>query len=281
MAAALAGASVTVRDAIARSALAPIDAQVLLANVLGVDRAWVIAHAGDALPVERGEAFAALAARRRAGEPVAYLTGMREFRGMALAVDPRVLIPRPETETLVEQALEALPPGRAAQVLDLGTGAGTIALALARERPRAIVVATDSSEAALAVARANAARLQLANVRMLQANWYDGLPERPARFDVIASNPPYVADSDHHLLEGDVRFEPVAALRAGRAGLDALQVVVRGAPPRLVTGGTLVVEHGFDQGAAVRALMLDAGFDEVATIRDLAGLERVTRGCRR
>jgi release factor glutamine methyltransferase len=272
---------VTVRDALVQSALAALDAQVLLAHVLRVDRAWVVAHASDALLVEQADAFEALATRRRAGEPVAYLTGVREFWGMPLAVDPRVLIPRPETETLVERALAAIPRERTTHVLDLGTGSGAIAFAIARERPRAVVVATDISDDALAVARFNAGRLNLANVCLLQSDWYGGLPAHPACFDLIASNPPYVAANDSHLLEGDIRYEPASALRAGDDGLDALRTVVREAPPCLVTGGTLVVEHGFDQGVAVRALMDAAGFDEVGTIRDLGGLERVTCGRRR
>jgi release factor glutamine methyltransferase len=267
----------SVRDALAQSALAPLDAQVLLAHVLGVDRAWLVAHAGDALRAQARGTFEALAARRRAGEPVAYLTGRREFWGLPLAVDPCVLIPRPETETLVECALVALPADRPARVLDLGTGSGAIALAIAVERPNAEVVATDKSAEALAVARANAQRLKLVNVRLLQSDWYGALPGGAARFDVITSNPPYVAAGDPHLVEGDVRFEPASALRAGPDGLDALRIVVRGAPPRLAPRGLLVVEHGFDQAAAVRALMLEVGLGDVATVRDLAGLERATQ----
>jgi len=268
----------TVGEALARSGLERLDAHVLLAHALGVDRAWLVAHTSDECATERYTSFTALAARRSAGEPVAYLTGTREFWGLSLAVDRRVLIPRPETETLVEQALGALPADRHAFVLDLGTGSGAIALALAHERPRAVVVASDNSAEALAVARANAERLNLANVRLLQSDWYDGLPAQPARFDLIASNPPYVAANDPHLREGDVRFEPVGALGAGADGLDALRIVVRGAPARLAADGVLLVEHGFDQAVAVRALMVDSGFSEIATLRDLAGLERVTRG---
>jgi release factor glutamine methyltransferase len=268
----------TLRDALARSGLERLDAHVLLAHALGVDRAWLVGHAFDECPRERYDVFVELTERRHTGEPVAYLTGVREFWGLRLAVDSRVLIPRPDTETLVEEALASLPADREAFVLDLGTGSGAIALALAHERPRAVVVATDNSGGALTVARANAERLKLANVRLLQSDWYDGLPAEPARFDLIASNPPYIASSDPHLGEGDVRFEPASALRAGVDGLDALRIVVRGAPSRLVPGGTLVVEHGFDQGPMVRTLMVAAGFADVGTGRDLAGRERVTRG---
>ena len=268
---------VSIREALARSGLAAIDAQVLLAHVLGVGRAWLIAHAHDPLSAPRRAAFAALAERRQAGEPVAYLTGSREFHGLALEVDRAVLIPRPETETLVECAIDALAPDRALRVLDLGTGCGAIALAIANERPRVRVVATDRSAEALAVARRNVERLKLANVSLLQSDWYEKLSDA-SRFDVIASNPPYVADADPHLLQGDLRFEPQGALRAGTDGLDALRIVVAGAPSHLQPGGTLVVEHGLEQGAAVRALMGDAGFADVTTLRDLAGLDRVARG---
>jgi release factor glutamine methyltransferase len=270
--------ALTVRRALAQSSLAPIDAQVLLAHVLGVDRAWLVAHATDPLARTDVEAFFTLARRRRGGEPVAYLTGTREFWGLPLAVDPSVLIPRPETETLVECALRALPPDRALRVLDLGTGSGAIALAIAHERPRADVVAVDASPSAIALARRNAERMKLANLRWLKSNWYGELPGDAQAFDLIASNPPYVADGDPHLGEGDVRFEPVAALRAGRDGLDALRIVIAGAPVRLVRGGTLVVEHGYDQAEAVSALMRAAGLVAVKSFRDLSGIARVAAG---
>jgi release factor glutamine methyltransferase len=263
-----------VRQALALAGLAPADARVLLAHVLGVDRAWLIAHATDAVRPADVDAFFALARRRRDGEPVAYLTGMREFRSLALAVDRSVLIPRPETETLVERALDALPRERATRVLDLGTGSGAIALAIARERPLADVCATDRSAAALAVARANAARLAVANVRWLESDWYAALPDGE-RFDLIASNPPYVAEGDPHLAEGDLPFEPRGALVAGRDGLDALRVIVAGAPRRLAAGGLLVVEHGYDQAEAVRELLAGAGLRAFESLRDLAGIPRV------
>ncbi|HSC24411.1 MAG TPA: peptide chain release factor N(5)-glutamine methyltransferase [Casimicrobiaceae bacterium] len=267
--------ALTVRQALAQAGLAPLDAQVLLAHVLGVGRAWLAAHATDRIAPRDVETFFALARRRRDGEPVAYLTGTREFFGLPLTVDPSVLIPRPETETLVEAALHLLDAGRPRRVLDLGTGSGAIALAIAHERPRADVLGVDRSAAALAVAARNAGRLKLANVRWLQSDWYEHVDELAGAFDVIASNPPYVADGDPHLAEGDVRFEPHGALRAGPDGLSALRVVVAGAPARLAAGGALVVEHGFDQAEAVRALVHAAGLENPRSLRDLAGIPRV------
>jgi release factor glutamine methyltransferase len=272
----------TPRQALAQSGLVPIDGQVLLAHVLGCDRAWLIAHANDALSREDADRFLALARRRREGEPVAYLTGWREFWGLRLAVDRSVLIPRPETETLVEVALARLPADRPLRVLDLGTGSGAIALAVAHERPLAQVVATDRSQAALAVARGNAQRLGIANLTFVQGNWYEDLPpELSTGFDLIASNPPYVAAADAHLREGDLPSEPIGALAAGDDGLDALRVIVAGAPARLAPGGWLVVEHGHDQSDAVRGRFADAGFLAIASTRDLAGIPRVVAGRRR
>jgi len=275
-------ANVTVRGALAQSGLVPLDAQVLLAHLLGRDRAWLVAHGDDALPRERADAFLALARRRRDGEPVAYLTGAREFWGLTLQVSPAVLIPRPETETLVELALARLPNDRDVRVLDLGTGSGAIALAIARERPRAAVLATDVSAAALDVARENARRLSVGNIEFAPADWYEGVAAvwRGAAFDLIASNPPYVAAADPHLREGDVRFEPDRALTPGGDGLGAIAQVVAGAREFLLPGGTLAVEHGHDQADTVRALFAAAGFAEVIGARDLAGIPRVVAGLR-
>jgi release factor glutamine methyltransferase len=269
-------APLTVRAALAQSGLVPVDAQVLLAHVLGVNRAWLIAHAADALDATGAAAFMALAKRRRDGEPVAYLTGMREFWGLALAVTPAVLIPRPETETLVELALARLPADRPIAVLDLGTGSGALALAIAHERPHAQVTATDVSPDALAVADGNARRLGLGNVAFLHSDWYAAVPAGP--FDAIVSNPPYVAAGDPHLATGDLRFEPAGALCPGGDGLGALRIIVGGARERLVPGGTLAVEHGHDQSDAVQALFADAGFDGIVLARDLAGIRRVVAG---
>jgi release factor glutamine methyltransferase len=273
---------VTVRGALAQSGLVPLDAQVLLAHVLRKDRAWLVAHGDDVLSRERSVAFLALARRRHEGVPVAYLTGSREFWGLSLHVSPAVLIPRPETETLVELALARLPKERDVRVLDLGTGSGAIALAIARERPRAMVVATDVSADALAVARENARRLGITNVEFVHADWFEGVAPTwlGAAFDLIASNPPYVPASDPHLGDGDVRFEPNLALTPGGDGLAAITRIVAGARARLAGAGTLVVEHGYDQADAIRALFVAAGFDEVVGARDLSGVWRVVAGCR-
>ena len=272
--------ALTVSGALAQSGLVPLDAQVLLAHVVSRDRAWLVAHAGDALAPEKWTAFMALARRRRDGEPVAYLTGTREFWGLRLHVTPDVLIPRPETETLVELALARLPADRDLRVLDLGTGSGAIALAIAHERPRAQVLATDVSSDALDVARDNASAHGLDNVEFVRSDWYASVALRwkGGAFDLIASNPPYVAAADPHLGLGDVRFEPERALTPGGDGLDAIRKIVAGAAERLVPGGTLAVEHGFDQSEAVRGLFEGAGFEQIAAMRDLAGTPRVVAG---
>jgi release factor glutamine methyltransferase len=270
----------TISAALAQSGLVSLDAQVLLAHVMGQDRAWLVAHGRDAIARERLDAFLALARRRRDGEPVAYLTGVREFWGLALAVSPAVLIPRPETETLVELALARLPKDRNVRVLDLGTGSGAIALAIAHERPRATILATDASADALDVARGNARRLGLANVEFALSDWYAGLPASSSggTFDLIVSNPPYVDAADAHLREGDVRFEPARALTPGGLGTAAILRIVTGARERLVPSGALAVEHGYDQADAVRAMFVAAGFAEIVDARDLAGIPRVIAG---
>lgn len=266
----------TVGGALAQAGLAPIDAQVLLAFVVGRDRSWLVAHRDDVLAREQLATYDALTRRRRDGEPVAYLTGMREFWGLPLHVTTDVLIPRPETETLVELALARLPVDADMRVLDLGTGSGAIALALAHERPRARVVATDVSAAALDVARANASRLEIRNVTFVESNWYDAVGADP--FDLIISNPPYIASGDRHLAEGDVRFEPSPALTPGGDGLDALRTIIDDAPARLRAGGVLLVEHGYDQRDAVASRLRAAHFTRLIAARDLAGHWRVAGG---
>lgn len=270
----------TVSAALAQSGLVPLDAQVLLAHVVGKDRAWLVAHGADVLADEQSAAFMALARRRQDGEPVAYLTGTREFWGLPLRVTPEVLVPRPETETLVEVALARLPIDRDLRVLDLGTGSGAIALAIAHERPRARVLATDVSSDVLDVARDNANALRLRNVEFLKSDWYDRvtLERQRGAFDLIVSNPPYVAAADPHLGEGDVRFEPQRSLSPGGDGLGAIRKIVAGASERLVPGGTLAVEHGYDQSEAVCALFVDAGLVQVVAMRDLAGIPRIVAG---
>jgi len=266
----------TVARALAQAGLPAIDAQVLLAHVVRRNRTWLVANRDEQLPHREATTFFALAQRRRNGEPVAYLVGRREFWGMSLQVSPAVLVPRPETETLVELALEWLPADRKARVLDLGTGSGAIAMAIARERPLAQVVAVDSSPAALSIARANAYTIGLRNLVLLESNWFERVGDEP--FDLVVSNPPYIAAGDPHLGEEDVRFEPIVALVSGADGLDALRAIVTEAPSRLASDGALLVEHGYDQANAVRVLMENAGFGEVVARRDLAGIPRVAAG---
>jgi release factor glutamine methyltransferase len=253
-----------------------VDAEALLLHVLERPRGWLVAHADDALPAERRAAFEALVARRAAGEPVAYLTGRRGFWTLELEVTPATLIPRPETERLVELALERLSPDGEAHVADLGTGSGAIALAIASERPRARVVATDASGEALAVARRNAVRLGLHGVRFAQGDWL--APLRGERFDMIVSNPPYIEAGDPHLAQGDLRFEPPSALASGADGLDDIRRIVLGARDALAPGGWLLFEHGWDQGEAARALLQAAGYAGVFTAQDLEARDRVSGG---
>ncbi|HET6587436.1 MAG TPA: peptide chain release factor N(5)-glutamine methyltransferase [Oleiagrimonas sp.] len=252
------------------------EAELLLGHALGVSRAWLFAHANDCVAEAQHQAYTALIERRAQGEPVAYLTGRRGFWTLDLEVTPATLIPRPETETLVEQALARLSTDRACTVVDLGTGSGAIALAVASERPRAQVVATDASSEALAVARGNAVRLGLRNVEFLQGDWLAPLAGR--RFDMIVSNPPYIEAGDAHLARGDLRFEPPAALASGADGLDAIRRIVRDARDHLEPGGWLLLEHGWNQGEAVRALLRESGYAGIFTATDLEDRDRVTAG---
>ena len=258
------------------AAEARLEAQVLLGHALGQSRVWLIAHGGDPLDAEQTAAFADLFERRRSGEPIAYTLGEREFYSLNFKVTPAVLIPRPETELLVELALERLPADRPCQVLDLGTGSGAVAVTLALHRPDADVVAVDQSAAALDVARENAERLGAGNLRLIQSDWYGALGEE--KFDLIASNPPYIAAADPHLAQGDLRFEPAAALASGADGLDDIRTIVRGAAAHLKPGGWLLFEHGYDQAAACRDLLAQAGFRQVGSSADLAGIERASYG---
>lgn len=254
-----------------------LDAQILLLHALGrspQDRAWLIAHDGDTPGARVLETFEALAKRRAAGEPIAYLLGHKEFFGLDLVVDPRVLVPRPDTETLVEWALDLLSGLAIPRILDLGTGSGAIALALQSRRPDAHVEATDLSADALEVARANAQRLGLP-VHLRQAAWLDGAP---SGWNLIASNPPYIREADPHLPA--LAHEPRTALTSGVDGLHDIRTIVAQALPHLVPGGWLLLEHGWDQAEAVRALLAQAGFVQVASRRDLAGIERASGGQR-
>ncbi|MDD5390124.1 MAG: peptide chain release factor N(5)-glutamine methyltransferase [Gallionellaceae bacterium] len=254
---------------------ARLEAQILFAHGLGVNRAWLIGHDRDRLTPEQIAAVAALLKRRLAGEPVAYLLGEREFYGRPFRVTPDVLIPRPDTELLVELALERLPPNEALKVLDIGVGSGAVAVSLALERPRCRVTGVDLSAGALRVAEANAEALR-AGVEFLISDGYEALGGR--RFHLIASNPPYIAAADPHLKQGDLRFEPPLALASGGDGLDLIRRLVSEAPAHLEPGGWLLLEHGWDQAAAVRALLREAGFSAVFSATDLGGHERVTGG---
>jgi release factor glutamine methyltransferase len=255
---------------------ARIEARVLASHAWQVGPAWLIAHDTDQPTGAQLAAFHRLLSRRLTGEPVAYILGQREFFGLNFVVTPDVLIPRPETETLVEAALKRIPEEKPWRILDLGTGSGAIAISLARHRPLAEVVAVDASTAALAVAEANAQRLGVSSLRCLASNWYAELGVD--KFDTIVANPPYVEADDPHLRRGDVRFEPASALAAGPAGLDDLGIIIAAAPAHLTAGGWLLVEHGWNQGAACRTLFEASNFSEIQTLRDLAGQERVTLG---
>lgn len=252
---------------------ARLEARVLAAFAWNVVPSWLIAHDTDALSAEQAAAFDALLARRLAGEPVAYLTGSREFFGRPFVVTPDVLIPRPDTELLVEQALARIPSGQAMDVLDLGTGSGCIAITLALERPQARVTAVDRSAAALAIARHNAGNLN-AHVAFMASDWFAALAGR--RFGLIVSNPPYVPAADPHLARGDVRFEPMNALAAGDDGLDDLRHLIATARAHLDPGGTLLLEHGHDQVEAVVALLERGGYTCAHSWPDLAGILRVS-----
>lgn len=255
---------------------ARMEAEVLLAHAINRQRSYLYSWPERDLPRALEARFDRLVQRRAAGEPVAYLTGRREFWSLPLAVTPDTLIPRPETETLVALVLERIPVTAPARIADLGTGSGAIALAVASERPRCRVVATDVSAAALAVARRNAVRLGITGIRFLAGDWFEPLPEIP--FDAIVSNPPYVPETAPHLSQGDVRFEPRQALASGPEGMDDLARIARGARNRLRSGGWLLLEHGYDQGEQAVRLLESAGFHAVADHTDDSGHGRVVVG---
>jgi len=254
------------------------EAERLLAHALGVGPTWLYTHRDDVPAAAQVAGFERLLERRLAGEPVAYLLGHRGFWRFDLAVTPATLIPRPETERLVELALDRLPEGRPLRVADLGTGTGAIALAIAFERPLAQVVATDASAAALAIAQGNAKTLGLSRVEFREGDWFG--PLAGERFDLIASNPPYIAQDDAHLSQGDLRFEPASALASGKDGLDDIRRIAAAAPAHLHDGGWLLVEHGWDQGAAVRGIFATAGLNDIGTVQDWERRDRVTLGRR-
>ncbi|MYM63217.1 peptide chain release factor N(5)-glutamine methyltransferase [Pseudomaricurvus sp. HS19] len=253
-----------------------LDAEVLLAHVLQKDRTYLFTWPEKTLTEEQAEQFQALLQQRQQGLPVAHLIGQREFWGLPLAVDNSTLIPRPDTETLVEVALQ-LPLPDNTRALDLGTGTGAIALALASEKPSWTLLGVDRSPEAVALAQHNAAALGLGNATLRQSDWFSAVTGQ--NFDLIVSNPPYIDEDDPHLAEGDVRFEPQTALVAANHGLADLELIVGCAPDFLGAGGWLLLEHGYQQGGAVRELLRARGFEQVATHRDLGDQERVSLGC--
>ncbi len=255
---------------------ARLEAQILASRALGVNRAWLIAHGQDTLDPAQSAAIEALVARREQGEPVAYILGEKEFYGHLFTVNPEVLIPRPETELLVEAALERLPKDRPARVLDLGTGSGCVAISIALSRPDCEVFAVDASASAVEIAMQNAIQLGAGNVRFLVSDWYSQLPAMS--FDMIVSNPPYVGSNDLHLGKGDLIHEPSHALASGLEGLDAIRIIVAGAHSHLQPGGWLILEHGYDQSGSCQTILTEAGLEQVFTLSDLAGQTRITGG---
>ncbi len=275
--------SITVADLLqqSREQLAAIsdsprlDAEVLLAHSLSQSRTWLMTWPDKALDASQLAAFTTLLQRRLQGEPVAHILGQREFWSLPLKVTPDTLIPRPETELMIETLLELYPAQPPRSLLDLGTGTGAIALAMASERPDWQITATDQSTTALAVARHNAEQLGL-EAEFLAGSWFAPLGSR--RFDIIASNPPYIPQHDPHLMRGDVRFEPISALAAGHDGLDDIRTICEQAPQHLMTGGRLIIEHGYDQKTAVYEVFAQNGFENLLQIDDLAGQPRLTTG---
>ncbi|MFJ3486378.1 peptide chain release factor N(5)-glutamine methyltransferase [Pseudomonas sp. NPDC090202] len=258
------------------SPTARLDAELLLAAALGKPRSFLHTWPERIVSSEAAQTFDAYLKRRRTGEPVAYILGQQGFWNIDLEVATHTLIPRPETEMLVETALELLPGTIPHRLLDLGTGTGAIALSLAKDRPQWTVTAVDRVEEAVALAERNRQRLYLDNARVLQSHWFGAVEGQ--RFDLILSNPPYIADNDPHLVQGDVRFEPSSALTSGADGLDDLRLIVSQAPAHLEAGGWLLLEHGYDQGPAVRELLDRHGFEQIQTRRDLGDHERITFG---
>ncbi len=260
--------------------LDPLEIRILLSHALGLTRVQLITQSERTLSYNEALQLTALFRRRMQGEPIAYIVGQREFYGLTFHVSPDVLIPRPETELLVDLALERLPPNGSA--LDMGTGSGAIAVAIAHSRQDAKVTALDVSPAALAIARGNADRILAgtsAQIRFLESDWYAGLDE-DEKFDLIVANPPYIVAGDAHLAQGDLRFEPVNALTDHADGLSAFRAIIAGAQRRLKTGGWLLMEHGFDQADEVGKLLISHEFEQSQSWKDLAGLRRVSGGKR-
>lgn len=268
----------TIQQAQKLSPLPLLEQHMLWAHVLGVERAWLIAHDRDPIADAAWQQYQSLQTQRMAGTPMAYLLGWREFMGHRFAVNPQVLIPRPETELLVTHLLEqVLPHYGQPRVLELGTGSGAIAISLALACPQAQIVATDICPLALAVAQQNARTLCGENIEFLRGSWYDAV-DKSEQFDVIVSNPPYIAAQDEHLQQGDLRAEPRKALTDGYDGMQALHIIITTAPQFLRTKGALWVEHGWNQSQPVRELILREGFSEVHSINDLSGVPRISGG---
>lgn len=253
---------------------AKFEIQLILQFVLKVNRAWLIAHENDALGIHHEQDFHLLLARRLAGEPIAYILGNREFYGLDLMVTPGTLIPRPDTETLVDAALAKIPNNVNYSILDLGTGTGAIALAIAKHRPHANIIAVDVSKTALEIARENAQNLHLLNVQFAVSDWFAEIDNE--RFDVIVSNPPYIEQDDEHLVQGDLRFEPISALASGIDGLDAIRQIINDCLIHLKPQGWLMLEHGYQQAESVSNLMAENGLVNIATLKDLGNNDRVT-----
>jgi release factor glutamine methyltransferase len=255
---------------------AVLEAQLLIQHILKVNRAWLITHENDALQPSIYNCFQELIERRVRGEPIAYILGKRDFYGLQLKVTTDTLIPRPDTETLVETALSKIPQNQSRQILDLGTGSGAIGLAIAHNRPKVTVTATDASLNALNVANENAKNLSIQNIKFVKSDWYRGLGGET--FDVIVSNPPYIEQNDHHLLQGDLRYEPLTALASGHDGLDDIKQIISLASQHLNPKGWLLLEHGYNQAETVASLMKATGFSKIETLKDLGGNQRVTFG---
>jgi release factor glutamine methyltransferase len=255
---------------------AVIEAQLLFQHLLKADRAWLIAHENDALEPNIYLGLQELIERRIRGEPIAYILGKRDFYGLQLKVTADTLIPRPDTEILVDIALTKTPQNQSQQILDLGTGSGAIGLAIAHNRPLVTVTGTDASINAIKVAKENAANLAIQNIKFVQSDWF--LELGGETFDLIVSNPPYIEQNDHHLFQGDLRFEPLTALASGYDGLDDIKHIIDLAPQHLNPHGWLLLEHGYNQAEAVVVLMKAAGFNEVETVKDLGGNQRVSFG---
>lgn len=256
---------------------ARIEVRVLLCHALGnINHAWLIAHGNEPVTDTLRQTFEALLARRIAGEPIAHILGLREFYGREFQVTPATLIPRPDTEILIETALEKIPANQPCRILDLGTGTGAIGITLALERPYCQIVIVDFSNEALAVAKDNIHHFAASNVTALHSDWYSAV--KGQRFDLIASNPPYIETGDPHLQQGDLRFEPITALASGADGLDDIRTISSQAADHLNPGGWLMLEHGYQQGAAVRDILEQHGFTSIGTVTDLAEHDRVTLG---